>query len=59
MAKKFSELRAKMNSEARAVAEQQTYIALQEEASKETREDFGRLSWFVPTGKPNAGDEIA
>jgi hypothetical protein len=58
MTKKFSELRAKMTPEARALAEQQTDTVLQAEASKGKRADFDRFLSFVPSDKASTHDEI-
>jgi hypothetical protein len=58
MAKKFSELRAKMTPEASAQANHQSQIVLQEGASKGTCEDFDRFLTYVPKAKPSVGDVI-
>lgn len=58
MAKRFSELRAAMTLEARALADRQTHVELQLEASKGAREDFDRFLTAVPKGQPIAGDVI-
>jgi hypothetical protein len=57
MAKRFLELRAKMTPEARAQAEQQAHVALQEEASKGKRADFDRFLSVVSRDKASTHDE--
>jgi hypothetical protein len=58
MAKKFSELRAKLPPEAQARAHEQAQLLLRADPLAGTRHDFDRFLKLVAKRKPNPDDEI-